>query len=284
MRVLMIGRGRSIALKDLEKYWGEVEVLDTTRSLKPPLKKFDLVVAQEPLRIIGLISYIHSKTFHEKLIYEVHSDYLPHLGAPDRFMAKFFMKRAYAIRAVNKTILLRLKDMGLTNILCIPSIYVRTEEFKPLKPPEERRPLALYVGRFVKQKNLTLLLSAFEHVLRSERIDAKLILVGRGEEEGKLRILVEKSPLLKKAVNMIRDWLPTRTLVDYYNSAAVFVSTSTHEGGPRTIFEACACETPFVSTRTGVVLDYAQHGREGFIVNWSIEEIAEHITRLLVDL
>jgi len=282
MRVLMIGRGRSIALRDLERYWGEVEVLDTTRSLKPPLKRFDLVVAQEPLRVIGLLALLHSKLFREKLVYEVHGDYIPHVKGLDKLFMLHALKSCFAARAVNKTIYRRLQELGVERILYVPGVYVDTELFKPLKPHEEREGFLLYVGRFSKEKNLPLLLRSFK-VLSEREVEAKLVLVGRGEEYSVIQRFLRSSPALAERVKVVNEWLPQRELVKFYCEASAFVSTSIFEGGPRTIFEACACETPFISTPTGVVLDYAEHGREGFIVDWREEEVAEYMAKLLSD-
>jgi len=50
MRVLMLGRAKSIAFEELEKYWGEV-------IYSPPrvfVGDYDLVVGQEPTLRVGL--------------------------------------------------------------------------------------------------------------------------------------------------------------------------------------------------------------------------------------
>ncbi|MEM2683636.1 MAG: glycosyltransferase family 4 protein, partial [Nitrososphaerota archaeon] len=73
-------------------------------------------------------------------------------------------------------------------------------------------------------------------------------------------------------------------LVRHYNEAAVFVCTSYHEGGPRTVFEAAACLTPTVSTRVGMVDETLRDGESVLLVRErSPELLAEKIAELLSD-
>jgi len=79
-------------------------------------------------------------------------------------------------------------------------------------------------------------------------------------------------------------WVSLDELVKHYNEAAVFVCTSHHEGGPRTVFEAAACKTPFVSTPVGLIPEVFTHGREGFILHGRDKKLlAGYIVRLLED-
>jgi glycosyltransferase involved in cell wall biosynthesis len=44
-----------------------------------------------------------------------------------------------------------------------------------------------------------------------------------------------------------------------------------------------SCETPFVSTKVGLVNELAQHGKEGFLVDRDPKAFAEYVTLLLDD-
>ena len=55
MRVLMIGRSKSIAFEDLRKHWGEV---DFARPPRIPIGAYDLVIAQEPTLRIGVAAWL----------------------------------------------------------------------------------------------------------------------------------------------------------------------------------------------------------------------------------
>ncbi|MEM2647388.1 MAG: glycosyltransferase family 4 protein, partial [Nitrososphaerota archaeon] len=79
-------------------------------------------------------------------------------------------------------------------------------------------------------------------------------------------------------------WVGLDELVRHYNESAVFVCTSYHEGGPRTVFEAAACLTPTVSTRVGMVDETLRDGESVLLVRErSPELLAEKIAELLSD-
>lgn len=76
--------------------------------------------------------------------------------------------------------------------------------------------------------------------------------------------------------------LPITNLDDLtreYNSAKVFLNTSTFSPIPTVLLEAMACECPIVTTGTTIIPDVIQHGYNGLIYT-SIEEAISHI-RLL---
>lgn len=58
-----------------------------------------------------------------------------------------------------------------------------------------------------------------------------------------------------------QSWLPA-----FYSSIDLHIVTSRIEGGPVTVLEAMACETPVVSTRVGLVPETIVDGRNGFSV------------------
>ncbi|GEM_PF-872469 len=277
IRVLMVGRRPSIALNELRRYWGEVDV---AKAPKTPFKRYDLVVAQEPSRRCGLPAYLHASLYGERWICEVHGEYLQYLKLPELALAKWLLRRADAVRAVNKGIAYALKRFGVKNVLYAPSVYVNTELFHPLTPHEKRERLVLFVGRFVFEKGFDLLFKSFK-VLLKKMPDAKLRLIGRGPEANRILGYV-KSLELGGRVELI-GWLPQSELVKHYNEASVYACTSKFEGGPRTLFEACACETPFVSTPVGVVKDVATNGKEGFITEGDPLLFAKRLETLLND-
>jgi len=188
MRVLMIGRSKSIALQDLEKYWGEIYFAKPPRI---PLRRYDLVIAQEPTLRIGLPAYLIARLTRAKLAMEVHADYINSLPRGQRYLAISLLKRSDIVRAVSRKIARELMDLGVKNVVMVPSIYIKTNLFRQTKPHSERRPIILSVGRLVEQKNFPLLLESFRIV--KERIpEAKLVIVGRGPLEGEIIDLADK--------------------------------------------------------------------------------------------
>jgi len=59
-------------------------------------------------------------------------------------------------------------------------------------------------------------------------------------------------------------FLPSMQLPKFYSSLDVYLMTARVEGGPCTVMEAMACETPVVATRVGMVPDLIRDGVNGY--------------------
>lgn len=103
----------------------------------------------------------------------------------------------------------------------------------------------LNVGSFKSQKNQSLLLRSFSRMLReSGRTDAKLMLVGSGPLEIKLK---EEAELLGISENIIFAGFQSDPF-PFYQSADCFVLTSDYEGFGNVVVEALASGTPVIAT------------------------------------
>lgn len=103
-------------------------------------------------------------------------------------------------------------------------------------------PTIVGVGRLSKQKDFPVLIEAFSKVIKKR--DARLVIIGEGEEQESLNQLV-KDLGLTKLVDFIG-------FVDnpykFMEKSSVFVLSSAWEGFGNVIVEAMACGTPIVST------------------------------------
>ncbi|MEM0445805.1 MAG: glycosyltransferase family 4 protein [Nitrososphaerota archaeon] len=281
MRVLMVGRRPSIALDDLRRYWGEIEF--SPGSIIPKPRRYDLVIAQEPTLRIGVPALMQAKLSRGILICEVHSNYLQagFLPRRDLVAAKLVLRSAEHVRAVSKQIAGVLKNWNVKNILTIPSIYIKLNLFRPLSSHQVRGPVVVSVSRLVPQKGIRLLLDSVPYLVKNFP-GVEVRIVGEGPERRSLELYAERLGVMGRV--RFHGWVTQDELVKHYNEAAVFVCTSLHEGGPRTIFEAAACHTPFVSTAVGLVPEVYRHGREGFILQRrDAERLAEYVSILLSD-
>ncbi len=102
------------------------------------------------------------------------------------------------------------------------------------------RPLILFGGRLVSQKNPTVMIEAMVEVLR--RIDGCAMICGDGPEAPQLLRLVQQSGMAQRIhiVGYRADFWSVM------KSAAVFVSVSLFEGQPNAVLEAMACRCPLV--------------------------------------
>jgi glycosyltransferase involved in cell wall biosynthesis len=134
----------------------------------------------------------------------------------------------------------------------IVSIACKTiVEAKKIKTRHGSKPVLLFVGRFRYYKGLHLLVSAMKN------IHAKLLLIGTGPEEKKLRSLVKKEGLEKK-IDFLGE-LSDETVNAYYKACDIFVLPShlRSEAFGIVQLEAMCCEKPVISAELGTGTSYA---------------------------
>jgi glycosyltransferase involved in cell wall biosynthesis len=103
-------------------------------------------------------------------------------------------------------------------------------------------PVVIAVGRLVGQKNFALLIKSFSEVLK--RVDARLIILGEGEERKNLELLINSLRLEDKID--VPGYHPN--VHHMVAKADLFVLSSNYEGLPNALLEALAVGTPAVST------------------------------------
>jgi phosphatidylinositol alpha 1,6-mannosyltransferase len=136
--------------------------------------------------------------------------------------------------------------------------------------------LVTYIGRIAREKNLTQLLAAWD-ALVSERGSAKLALVGRGPLEDEIR---RREIPGVHVLGLMHD----RKLSEAYASADIFVFPSATETFGNSLLEAMGSGLPSLAAAAGGVLEFAQHGRNAWLVAPnSAPAIAQGLRRLLHD-
>lgn len=200
----------------------------------------------------------------------------------ERLFVNFFAKRAKAVRVINKKQTPEfLKKAGVDEkkLKYIPAFYIDFDIFKP-KNVIKKYDL-VFSGRLVKSKGINLLLKAIE-ILKFQKPDIKLIIVGRGPLENKIKEYITKHKLENNV--FFSGWLPgVEDVAKIYNQSKIFVIPSFNEGGPRVALEAMACKVPVITTKVGVMLDVIESGENGLFIDWNSKDIAEKILKLLKD-
>jgi glycosyltransferase involved in cell wall biosynthesis len=109
----------------------------------------------------------------------------------------------------------------------------------------------VFVGRLAPVKNVGGLLAAFLAVQERIGIDARLLVVGDGEERGACEELLRAHPLGDR-VSLLGEQADPRP---YLAAADVFVLNSRSEGTPRALLEAMATGLPAICPAVGGIPD-----------------------------
>ena len=136
----------------------------------------------------------------------------------------------------------------------------------------------LFVGTIEPRKNLKFLLKLMPELVRKQNV--KLLVVGaRGWNESDIYEIVDNNAILKKNV-VFSGFVPESDLVDLYNIANCFVSTSLNEGFGMPQLEAIMCRCPVVAAHNSAMIEVVA-GRGVTIEGWQeydwIKKICEVI-------
>jgi rhamnosyl/mannosyltransferase len=163
--------------------------------------------------------------------------------------------------------------IDVDRFVATPAIRARAATLRELYGPR----LVLFVGKFRYYKGLDYLLRAMAQV------DGRLLLVGKGEEEARLRALADELELGDRIV-----WLPhleSEEFLATLHACDVFALPSANQMEMFGIaqLEAQACGKPVVSTALGTGVEYVNlHEQTGLVVPpRDPDALADALNRLL---
>jgi glycosyltransferase involved in cell wall biosynthesis len=138
-------------------------------------------------------------------------------------------------------------------------------------------------GGFDKRKNFGRLFQAYAELPQKLRHDFQLIITGKAKDEDReiLNHLKKKSGL-KKDELVLTGYVSDENLVTLYNSAAIYVHPSLHEGFGLPILEAMACGTPVIGSNTSSIPDIIGC-KDAHFDPESTESIKECLVKFLQD-
>jgi glycosyltransferase involved in cell wall biosynthesis len=137
-----------------------------------------------------------------------------------------------------------------------------------------------YVGRLHHLKGVDLLAAAFRE-LSQIRPDARLLIVGSGEEEGTVRSILAKE--IVRGIAHIEPEMDPEQLSLWYRAMDVFVMPSRYENFSNAIIEAMACGLPFLSSDTGGNRTLANTGAGWLFEPKSVLSLGERLRAIIVD-
>ncbi|MBD3243144.1 MAG: glycosyltransferase, partial [Chitinivibrionales bacterium] len=135
-------------------------------------------------------------------------------------------------------------------------------------------PMAVYCGRLFVGKRVIDLVEVWPRV-RQACPQAKLVIVGDGPEERRLRMAAGEGVTFTGAVDNVAPYL---------QAADVFCLPSSHEGLSISLLEAMSCGLATVVTDVGGARDCLQHGVSGWVITpGDREALYNGILRFLSD-
>ena len=136
----------------------------------------------------------------------------------------------------------------------------------------------LYVGRLSAFKGIQYLIAAFR-IIKKGHPNLKLVIVGKGEYEKRLKSIVNgmKDVAFTGYVSSLKV---KKTL--YKNSLFVAVP-SLYEAFPMVVLEAMACSKAVIASGVGDIPLLIKHGRNGFLLRPGDSKNLETFMRILLD-
>jgi glycosyltransferase involved in cell wall biosynthesis len=149
----------------------------------------------------------------------------------------------------------------------------------PMESQLPTRPRTIFLGRLHPQKNLVVLLHAWQ-LVRSQCPAAQLLLVGDGPQRRELEQLVDELQLTQSVHFLGAQSNP----LPYLQASDLFVLPSISEGMSNSLLEAMACGLPSVVSSAGGNVDLIQDGQAGLVADATTPtDLADQLTCMLSD-
>lgn len=230
----------------------------------------DVVTAQDPFET-GLVAYFLAKKLSVPLNVQEHTDvFSTRYWRTESLMNRLrylvgtqVIKRADTVRVVSERIKRAVvqKFANEAKIRYLP-VAIATNNFYFFKHQPSETFTYISVARFVKQKNLILLVEAF---FEAYTINPKLrlVLVGKGPERHKIGATIQTFFPAQSPISIV-DW--SDDVPALFQKADAYVLSSNYEGWGRVLVEARVSGLPVVTTDVGCVGEVILDGVHGLVV------------------
>jgi len=274
-------------------------VIPVDRRAYRRLPELELIHSHTPF-VMGLFALWAAREFkiphlhHYHTLFTEYRYYLPRPIRPSRWMAErisaAFCNRCDGIITPSRAMETELESYGIARPIYALPFGVDLREFQQETTWDARRalgvpedvPLLLHSGRIAQEKNLKFLLQAFQAMLQRGG-DLRLILTGDGPQRPELEKYARELNIQKRVI--FTGYLPREQLIALYRQADLFIFASKTETQGLVLVEAMAARTPVVALGALGVLDVAQDGVNGLLLNPEVspEEYATAVLALLHD-
>lgn len=159
---------------------------------------------------------------------------------------------------------------------------VHLEDFVPADQKADR-PTILYLGRLKAYKSVNVLLQAFRSVI-AERLEAKLLIAGDGDDETNLKRLAFETLRLGTDRVEFLGRVSEEEKKKLLQNSWMLVNPSMMEGWGIVAIEANACGTPVIASDVPGLRDSVKNPHSGFLVPYGdTNAFAEKMLLLIRD-
>ncbi len=227
--------------------------------------RFDVVTSQDPFWR-GLVAWRIARRLGARLNIQVHTDLKAETKSKliRHLLGQIVLRHADSVRVVSEKIKRQIVRYTQAPISVLP-VFVDIERFRNLVHRSHSLKTILWVGRFEEEKKPLQAVAVLKEV-RQSGIDAKLIMLGKGRLEGRLRTSAAGLPI------EIPGWQTDPT--PYLEIADVVLCTSDYESYGVSVVEALAAGVPVVAPDIGIA-------KEAGAIVVSRERLSEAVAEVL---
>lgn len=220
--------------------------------------------------VVAIVHHVHQGVVKQEL-----PPILSHFVQRAERSIKEFYENIIAVSLTTKKDLIKRLGVPASKIKVI---YHGIDHARYRPGPKFEEPTILWIGRMKRYKNLDHVVKAFELVKKVE-MSARLLLVGTGEEEPKIKTLVRKKGLSNV---IFTGRISEDDKIKLLQGAWCTVYTSEIEGWGMGVLEAAACGTPTIAYNVGALREAIIDGETGFLVKYGdINKLAEVLIEIL---
>jgi glycosyltransferase involved in cell wall biosynthesis len=271
------------------KFGGLLKAWKILRALSGQIRP-EVIIAQDAF-MFGLVALLAGGRWRIPVVVgiygtDIHNTFVRTESLKHRIyavLARWVLRRATAIQTDGPETVERLREEYGAKVFFKPMFPANTELLgQARRSIPESSFNVLFVGRFVPQKNIPLLLEVIEEIVRRDEA-IRFSIVGDGPEKRRFMEEVRERHLESAVTD--KGLLSRTDIIDAYATHHVLLITSRYEGFPRVFMEAALTGMPIVTTQVGGVMGLVENGRTGIVVPQGApaQEIAERIFALSKD-
>ena len=196
----------------------------------------------------------------------------------------FSINHSNAVTAVSNSLKNDTKDLFkiskdievIPNFICVKEYQLpNNEKYKKRFSPNDEF-IITHVSNFRKVKRIEDVVKVFEII--SEKISAKLVLVGDGPERNKIERLC-RAKLDNSAYTFLGN---LKSTIEILNISDVFILPSEKESFGLAALEAMASSVPVISTCSGGIPEVIEDGKSGYLSKiGDVDDMAKNMLKIL---